>query len=148
MALDHGTKKIGIAFSDEMEIIASPFDIWHNDGVLTITKLAELAMQEEVKSIVIGLPLHKDGNHSSTAELAMEFGKLLQEQTKLPLIFWNEHLTSQEAKCIIAQHKQKTKNKKIGIDAIAAAILLQDLIATRRTTDNQVAEDIINHTIS
>lgn len=133
MALDHGTKKIGIAFSDEMEIITSPFDIWHNDGVATIAQLANLALQEAVESIVVGLPLHKDGNHSSTAQLAIDFGNLLKEQTKLPLVFWNEHLTSKEAQCIIAQHKQKVKNKKIGIDAIAAAILLQDFLEVRKS---------------
>ena len=133
MALDHGTKKIGIAFSDEMEIITSPFDIWHNDGVATVAKLASLALREAVESIVVGLPLHKDGNYSSTAQLAINFGNLLKEQTKLPLVFWNEHLTSKEAKHIIAQHKQKAKNKKNGVDAIAAAILLQDFLEARQS---------------
>lgn len=132
MALDHGTKNIGIAFSDEMEILASPFAVWPNCGLKTLESLAQLAIKEGVHSLVVGIPLHKDGNNSSTAKIAMAFGKTLQSITGLPLVFCNEHLTSAEAKYLLAKRGIKNKNKKTGLDAAAAAVILQELIETRR----------------
>jgi putative Holliday junction resolvase len=135
MALDHGTKNIGIAFSDELEILASPFAVLPNHGLKTIEALAQLATKEGVQSLVVGMPLHKDGNNSATAKIAMAFGKSLQSITGLPLVFWNEHLTSAEASRLLAKRGIKTRNKKMGLDAAAAAVILQDLIETRRIKD-------------
>jgi putative Holliday junction resolvase len=142
MALDHGTKKIGIAFSDEMEILASPFAVWSNCGSKTLTLLAQLAINEEAHGLVVGVPLHKDGTNSSTAEMAIAFGRSIHNICKLPLIFWNEHLTSAEASYMLAQRRMKSKNKKSILDAAAAAVILQDLIETRRAqgTFNQSSE--------
>ena len=132
MALDHGTKKIGIAFSDEMEILASPFAVWPNCGLKTLASLAQLATTERASGLVVGIPLHKDGSNSSTAKIATTFGKTLQSITGLPLIFWNEHLTSSEASYLLSKRGVKNKNKRTNIDAAAAAVILQDLIETRR----------------
>ena len=132
MALDHGTKNIGIAFSDEMEILASPFAVWPNCGLKTLSSLAELAIKEGAQGLVVGVPLHKDGTTSSTAALAISFGEKLQNITKLPIVFWNEHLTSAEASCLLTQCGKKNKNKKTNLDAAAAAVILQYLIETRR----------------
>lgn len=131
MAIDHGIKNIGIAFSDKLEILSTPFAVWPNNGEYTINQISILAHNEEVDSIVVGLPLHKDGNYSSTANLAKKFGEELRIKTRLPLIFWNEYLTSAAAKTLQLCKKQK-RGKAKNIDALAAAILLQDLIETRR----------------
>jgi len=131
MALDHGTKNIGIAFSDEMEILASPFAVWPNRGPKTLEALAQLATKEGIHSIVVGVPLHQDGKSSSTAKIAIHFGKSLQNITGLPIVFWNEHLTSVEAKDLLTRRGINNRKKKVGLDAAAAAVILQDLIETR-----------------
>jgi putative Holliday junction resolvase len=131
MALDHGTKNIGIAFSDEMEILASPFEVWPNQGEATLARLARLAGEEGVQSLVVGLPRHRDGAESATAALARAFGEALRDRTGLPLVFWDEHLTSAEADRLLAERGVKAKDRKARLDAAAAAVILQDLLRTR-----------------
>ena len=133
MALDHGTKNIGIAFSDELEILASPFEVWPSLGEATLDRLVRLARDEGVQALVVGLPRHKDGAESATAPLARAFGEALRERTGLPLVFWDEHLTSAEADRLLAQRGVKAKDRKARLDAAAAAVILQDLLRTRET---------------
>ena len=132
MAIDHGTKKIGIAFCDEMEIIASPYGVWLMEGEVSIERLAELARTENVGAILVGLPLHKDGNESITAASAREFGQALAERTNLPLAFVNEHLTTSEARRLLTQSGVKPKDHGAKLDAAAAAVLLQEHLENRR----------------
>lgn len=131
MALDHGTKNIGIAFSDEMEILATPFQVWPNQGEPVLARLALLARDEGAQALVVGLPCHKDGSESVTAPLARAFGEALQARTGLPLVFWNEHLSSAEADRLLAQRGVKAKDRKARLDAAAAAVILEDLLADR-----------------
>ena len=133
LALDHGTKNIGIAFSDELEILASPFAVWPNQGDATLARLARLATEEGAQALVVGLPRHHDGAESATAGLARAFGEALRERTGLPLVFWDEHLTSAEADRLLAQRGVKARDRKARLDSAAAAVILQDLIATRRS---------------
>lgn len=132
MALDHGTKKIGIAFSDELEILSSPFEVWPQEGEATLTKLAKLARAEGVQALLVGLPLHKDGTESETAPLARVFGEDLARRIGLPLRFLNEHLSSAEASRLLAQRGVKPQDRKAKLDAAAAAVMLQELLEERR----------------
>jgi putative Holliday junction resolvase len=131
MALDHGTKNIGIAFCDELEILASPFAVWPNQGEPTLAKLVRLAAEEGAQGLVVGLPKHKDGAESATAGLARAFGEDLARRTRLELVFVDEHLTSAEAERLLAQRGVKAKERKAKLDAAAAAVILQDWMATR-----------------
>ncbi len=131
MALDHGTKNIGIAFSDELEILASPFAVWPNQGEPTLARLVRLAAEEGAQGLVVGLPRHHDGAESATAGLARAFGEALAAGTGLPLVFVDEHLTSAEADRLLAQRGVKARDRKARLDAAAAAVILQDLLATR-----------------
>ena len=133
MAIDHGTKKIGIAFCDEMEIISTPFAVWAMEGEASIEKLTQLARVENVQALLMGLPYHKDGNESITAKSAREFGRALALRTGLPIEFINEHLTSAEAKRLLIQKGVKPKDYSARLDAVAAAVLLQEHIEARAT---------------
>ncbi|MCL1893090.1 MAG: Holliday junction resolvase RuvX [Holophagaceae bacterium] len=132
MAIDHGTKKIGIAFCDELEIISSPYGIWPMEGEATLQKLAELVVAENVQAILVGLPLHKDGNESATAPHARKFGLALAQRTGLNVEFVNEHLTSCEAKRLLSLSGKKHKGKDKNLDSAAAAVLLQAHITSRQ----------------
>jgi putative Holliday junction resolvase len=132
MALDHGTRNIGIAFSDELEILASPFAVWPNQGEAALDRLARLAAEEGAQGLVVGLPRHKDGTESATAGLARAFGEALRDRTGLPLVFWDEHLTSAEAERLLASRGVRARDRKARLDSAAAAVILEDLLATRR----------------
>ncbi len=140
MALDHGTKKIGIAFSDELEILASPFEVWPQEGDATLRRLAGLVRDEGAQGLLVGLPRHKDGAESGTAPLARAFGEALAALTKLPLRFGDEHLSSMEAERLLTQRGVKPKDRKAKLDAAAAAVILADFIEQRRAANIPVSE--------
>ena len=137
LALDHGTKRIGIAFCDELEILASPFEAWANDGDPVLDRLATLARCEGAQGLLVGLPHHKDGAESATAPAARAFGEALAARTNLPLRFINEHLTSAEAERLLAQRGVKPADRKAKLDAASAAVILQEWLGDRR--DRRVA---------
>jgi putative Holliday junction resolvase len=133
MALDHGTRNLGIAFCDEMEIIASPFAVWPNQGPASISRLAALAREEGVQGLLVGLPRHKDGAESATAPLARAFAQALAGATGLPLRFCDEYLTSVEADRLLAQRGVKAKDRKSRLDSASAAVMLQDFMEHRHS---------------
>jgi putative Holliday junction resolvase len=141
MAVDHGTRRIGIAFCDETETIVTPFAVWPNVGASTVARLAALARAEEAGAIVVGLPRHDDGNESGTAPLAralaedldraLEAGPAAQlaGADRVRVILHGEGHTSREADRRVAEAGGASR---AGRDAVAAAILLEDLLSTRR----------------
>jgi putative Holliday junction resolvase len=132
LSLDHGTKKIGLAFSDELEILASPFEVWPQEGERTLERVARLCQEEGVQALAVGLPRHKDGVESATAPAARAFGEALAARTGLPVCFVNEHLSSAEAERLLRERGVKPEKRKAMLDAAAAAVILSELLAERR----------------
>ncbi len=133
LAIDHGTKKIGLAFSDELEILSSPFAVWPQEQELTLERLARLCKEEGVQALAVGLPRHKDGAESETAPAARAFGEALAARTGLPVRFVNEHLSSAEADRLLRERGVKPDKRKAMLDAAAAAVILGELLADRRS---------------
>jgi putative holliday junction resolvase len=132
LAIDHGTKKIGLAFSDELEILASPFAVWPQEEARTLDRLTRLCKEEAVQALAVGLPRHKDGAESATAPAARAFGEALAIHTGLPLRFVNEHLSSAEAERLLRERGVKPEKRKAMLDAAAAAVILSELLEDRR----------------
>ena len=132
LAIDHGTKKIGLAFSDELEILSSPFEVWPQEGERTLLRLVRLCKEEGVQALAVGLPRHKDGAESATAPAARAFGEALAERTGLPLRFVNEHLSSAEAERLLRERGVKPEKRKALLDAAAAAVILSEWLEARR----------------
>ena len=139
LAIDHGTKKIGLAFSDELEILASPFEVWPQEEERTLDRLARLCQEEGVQALAVGLPRHKDGAESATAPAARAFGEALARRTGLPLCLVNEHLSSAEAERLLRERGIKPEKRKLLLDAAAAAVILSELLEDRRTKGISVA---------
>ena len=132
LSIDHGTKKIGLAFSDELEILSSPFEVWPQEESRTLDRLARLCKEEGVQALAVGLPRHKDGAESATAPAARAFGEDLAARTGLPVRFVNEHLSSAEAERLLREHGVKPEKRKAMLDAAAAAVILSELLEDRR----------------
>ncbi|MBK9797870.1 MAG: Holliday junction resolvase RuvX [Holophagaceae bacterium] len=132
LAIDHGTKKLGLAFSDELEILASPFEVWPMEEERTLIRLVSLCREEGVQALAMGLPRHKDGAESATAPAARAFGEALAERTGLPLRFVNEHLSSAEAERLLRERGVRPEKRKAMLDAAAAAVILSELLEERR----------------
>lgn len=129
MALDYGDVRIGIAFSDMLQTIASPFETYKRKNLFQdLEYLSNLAKEKETVKIIIGLPFNMDGTMGDRAVKTQQFGKELQEKTGLEIEYVDERLTSVEAEEILISSKVRREKRKEVIDKIAAALILESYL--------------------
>ena len=129
MALDYGEVRIGIAFSDMLNIIASSYETYiRRDLDTDLDYLAKLAKEKEVDEIVIGLPKNMDGTEGERAEATRKFGEKLQEKTNLKIKYFDERLTSVSAEKLLIEADMRREKRKQVIDKISATIILQNYL--------------------
>jgi len=129
LALDHGTKRIGIAISDELKMIAQPVDFIPAEpfgGFLT--RLRELVHEKEVEMILVGMPRNMDGSYGPAALKVQEFVTVLKDAVTIPIQTWDERLTSAQANRLLIEGDVSRKDRKEKVDKMAAAILLQSYL--------------------
>lgn len=126
LGIDHGLKRIGIAVSDGMGITAREIAILDNpnDDPALYAQIKKLAHEQFAVGLVIGLPSN-DGGNTEQADLVREWAKGLYTATKLPLVLWDEQLSSADAKAIARQQKRKPQAP---IDDLAARVILKSYI--------------------
>ena len=126
LALDVGDKRIGVALSDPLGILASPFTIINRkDESLDIEAITSIINQKQVKQIIVGLPYSMDGSIGEQAEKVKAFTRTLCEHTEVPVQFRDERLTTVAAKQLMQTVHTKKTREKVRHDAIAAALILQ-----------------------
>ena len=131
MALDIGTKRIGIALSDPLLITAQPFDtIQRIPEKESIDKIAEIINLYNVNKIVAGLPLMMNGDWGPQAQDCKDFGEKVSQKTQIDVIFIDERLTTFEAEEILKKQKAKYTKDKGLVDKIAASIILKEYLDT------------------
>ncbi len=126
LGVDFGERRIGLAMA--IHGLAEPFSIIEaKNPTAAIEKIVEVCQQEEIKEIVLGLPLDSEGQIGPAAKKVKEFGQKLGRETDLKIIFWDEALTSEEAlaKMIESGRRQKKRRK---LDDVAAALILQEYL--------------------
>jgi len=129
LALDHGTVRIGVAVSDELKIFASPLEYipaQPSEGVLQ--RLQGLIEEKEVERIVIGMPRNMDGSYGPAAEAVREFVAQVRGIATVPVVTWDERLSSVQAQRLLRQAGHKARQQKGKVDSSAAAILLQSYL--------------------
>jgi putative holliday junction resolvase len=132
MALDHGTRRIGVAVSDEMKMIASPLEYIPADPMdKLIERLQQLIREKEVELILIGMPRNMDGTFGPAAEKVNTFIAALQPHLTTPIKTWDERLTSVMANRALLQGNVRRDKRKEKVDKMAAAILLQSYLDSR-----------------
>ncbi|MFN0062019.1 MAG: Holliday junction resolvase RuvX [Myxococcaceae bacterium] len=125
LGLDIGTKRIGVALSDELGMTAQPLAVLENRGKAVIRELANLAKTHEVQCWVVGLPLNMDGTEGPMAQMARGFGAQLEAATRLHVIFWDERLSSVAAERALLEGDVSRQRRRQVIDQVAAALILQ-----------------------
>ncbi|MBQ8468731.1 MAG: Holliday junction resolvase RuvX [Clostridia bacterium] len=129
LGLDVGTVRIGVATSDIMQIIASPYEVYKRRTPYLDTRyIVELAEKLEAEKIVFGLPLKLDGTEGDSAKMARDLAQRVSEQTSLPIVFQDERLSTVSAERILIETGNRRDKRKDKIDAIAATIILQNYI--------------------
>ena len=129
LGLDVGTKTIGMALSDTTLMVATPFDTIRRTRFRDdVQRLLSTIAQQGVGGIVIGLPLALDGSDSPRTQGVRQFAKNLMAHTDLPLVFWDERLsTAAVERGMIEADLTRARRAKL-IDKAAAAYILQGLL--------------------
>ncbi|OLE15834.1 MAG: hypothetical protein AUG20_02150 [Gemmatimonas sp. 13_1_20CM_3_60_15] len=127
MAIDYGRKRIGLAISDPLGIIASPAGyIERREGKRPpITKIIARANELGAQGYLIGLPLDGEGNETDWTAEVRHFGAEIAKRTGMPVRFYDERFTTAAALRTVKEMEQSTRGRKGDVDALAAAILLQ-----------------------
>jgi putative pre-16S rRNA nuclease len=129
LALDHGTRRVGVAVSDEMQLIAQPLEYIPPEPFADFLKrLKEILREKEISLIVIGMPRNMDGSYGPAALKVQEFVAALKVAVTVPTKTWDERLTTVQAQKFLIEGGVRRKQRKEKVDKTAAAILLQSYL--------------------
>ena len=136
MALDVGDKTIGIAVSDALRLTAQSRPTLRRKNLNSdLEALRRLAIENEVHEIIVGQPLHMNGRQSPQSEKVGRFVHELKKIVNLPVIFWDERLTSFEAEQHLEQMGLNWRQRREQVDKVAAMIILQNYLDSRPGTN-------------
>jgi putative Holliday junction resolvase len=129
LAVDPGSKHIGLAISDLTGTIANPLIVLnHVSRSIDAAAVAAIASTNEASIIVVGQSLDDDGNPTFEGRRAGRFAQALMSQSSLPVVFWDESLTTQDARAVRIAMGVTRKNRSGHLDSLAAAVLLQSYL--------------------
>ncbi|MCK5817378.1 MAG: Holliday junction resolvase RuvX [Candidatus Marinimicrobia bacterium] len=135
LAIDYGMRRIGLAVSDPLQIIATPLDTLrisnYDDGIKQL-----IAIYKEYKpiTIIMGYPIGISGNKTDQTRLVDKVIESLESSIDIPIISWDERYTSIQAKDILKQQGRKARDDKGMVDQMAARIMLQEYLDSRSST--------------
>ena len=129
MGLDYGSKTVGVAVSDALGLTAQGIEIVRrkseNKLRQTLARIEEIAKEYGVEKIVLGFPKHMNNDIGERAEKSLEFKEMLERRTGLPVVMWDERLTTVEADRTMMETGIRRENRKEYVDMIAAVFILQ-----------------------
>ena len=131
MAIDYGDQRIGLAVSDLLGMLcgeAWTMNEW--DMERASKRIAEEAAAREVGTLVLGLPKNMDGSEGVRAEKSREFKDMLERDSGLPVVLWDERRSSIEAHAILHAAGKKEKQHRKTVDAVAASLILEGYLGS------------------
>jgi putative Holliday junction resolvase len=129
LALDVGKKRIGLAISDELGITAQGIETLQRTRVREdLQNLKQIADRLSVKTLLIGKPLHMSGDESRQSEYTREFAARLYQHLGIPVVFWDERLTSAEAERMLRSAGASLEQRKRAVDRMSAVLLLESYL--------------------
>ena len=127
MGLDYGSKTVGVAVSDPLGLTAQGIEIVRRKSETklrqTLARIEEIAKEYSVEKIVLGFPKHMNNDIGERAEKSLE--EMLERRTGLPVVMWDERLTTVEADRTMMETGIRRENRKEYVDMIAAVFILQ-----------------------
>ncbi|MCI9547293.1 MAG: Holliday junction resolvase RuvX [Lachnospiraceae bacterium] len=136
MGLDYGSKTVGVAVSDALGLTAQGVEIIRRKSEKrmrqTLARIDALIEEYQVESIVLGFPKNMNNTVGDRAEKSLEFQKILKKRTGLPVVMWDERLTTVEAYQIMEETKVPREDRKKYVDELAAMIILQGYLDYNR----------------
>jgi putative Holliday junction resolvase len=137
LALDVGRKRIGLAVSDELGLTAQGIPTFHRTRIREdLSRLQELATKWSVTLMLVGHPIHMSGQDSRQAVFTREFAHRLEEHLGLPVLFWDERLTSAEAERLMRDAGASLEQRKQAVDQLSAVLLLESYLYHRAESNS------------
>lgn len=135
-AVDWGEVRIGLAMSDELQLLASPLaTLVRRPGKrFPMPRFLDLVAEHAPAGIVVGLPLTGEGTEGASALAAREMAGTIAARTSLPIVMLDERMTTARALAAVREQGGSTRGRRDEIDALAASVLLQHFLDTRRRT--------------
>ena len=136
IGIDFGMARLGIAISDERQIIAAPYETIHAEKKteLTVAKILVLLQQLQethacdIEEIIVGLPLMMSGRTGFQADEVKHFVQLLSQATTIPVRTWDERLSTVQAERSLRESRMTRKKRSKVVDIVSAAIILQSYL--------------------
>lgn len=143
LGLDIGTKRIGVALSDPFKTIGSSYGMIRVKGDLSevYEDVKNIVEKELVEAIVIGLPLHMNGDWGDKAELVTDFGEGLKKIVSVPIHYEDERLTTVTAERALIEGEMRRKNRKEKVDSVAAGIILQQYLDKLKRKKEETSDE-------
>jgi putative Holliday junction resolvase len=133
MALDLGEKRIGVAVSDETRLLARSYGVVRRKSRRQdFAAYARIIEEQQVGLLVVGLPLMLDGSEGEKARWVRDYAAELERSLEIPLVLWDEALSTVEAEASLRARGVKGKKKRAQVDAVAAAFILQSYLESLR----------------
>ena len=138
LAVDVGERRIGLAISDISQTLARPLRTLTvrnpRDGVDQVAaEIARLKAEDDgLSTVVVGLPVRLDGSPNAQTPRVASFVDALKARTPVPILTADERLTSREAESLLAERTRDWRQRKARLDAVAAAVILQDYLEAHR----------------
>jgi len=138
LGLDYGSKTVGVAISDPLMITAQGLEIIRRERPAkirqTLARIEEIISEYGVKEVVLGLPKNMNGTEGERVEKTREFGDSIERRTGLPVIYWDERLTTVAADRAMIEMEIRREDRKEYVDEIAAMLILQGYLESKRGT--------------
>ena len=129
LGLDFGSRTVGVAVSDGLLLTAQGVETIErkdeNKLRKTCARIEELVKEYEVSTIVLGLPKNMNNTEGERVEKTKEFGEMIERRTGVPVVYWDERLTTVAAEQVLMESGVRRENRKAVIDKIAACFILQ-----------------------
>ena len=131
IGVDYGDVRTGIASSDLLGLMASAVCTVKPGGMKnTAVEVAKIAKAQNAVGIVVGMPKNMDGSEGPRAEKSRAFRELLERDTGLPVVLWDERRSSIEAHAILHANGKKEKQHRRSVDAVAASLILEGYLGS------------------
>ena len=147
MGLDYGSKTVGVAVSDALLLTAQNIETicreQENKLRRTLARIQELCLEYEVEEIVLGFPKNMNNTTGDRAEKSLEFAEMLKKRTGLPVVMWDERLTTMAADRTLEETGVHKEARKQYLDQVAAVFILQgylDAAAHRKEQEQNNSE--------
>lgn len=138
MAVDYGDSHTGLACCDRTETLASPIGVIDEKNFnICVEKVAAMSVEYEAGMIVVGNPLNMNGSAGPRSQLCKSFADMLQNYVEVPVVMWDERSTTVTAHQMMNDVNKRGKKRKAIIDAVAAAVILENYLAWRANHKNE-----------